>query len=644
MGTVHWTTPLQRRALGMLLVGTMVLAACGDDDDATTATTTGTSAATTAGVTTTAGGGGATTATTKAATSTTSAAAGEPADLDHDGELKLFTDMTQFGTGFDPPRANAPGQWWNELVYGTLLRRTGDGVYHDQLAKLSGTRIVDPATIEVELYPNLKYTDGTPLTAQSVVDAVARNIAVLAGGGRQMRSAELSQVDTVTATSPTKVTFKLKQPIAGAFYDLLAHEETMPYKAPPVDDKTTLMANPIGAGPYLVEPGSINVDTGFTLVKNPDYVDAASIRVPTVEVASVGTAALVNALNTDVVDFADSSFDVAQQVQASGFEPIIIPSQDAMGFLWIACMTDRTPALADPNVRRALNHATDKRALIAATLVGVTDQTVVMDQLWQNSSKYADPDLKDSYPFDTVRAKQLLADAGYGDGLDLTFTVGAVTLNTTRTAEVLQQQWAAVGVNLTLQASTNLTTDFYTERKYDLYGSTQGVNRNWTDKLTRNWAPGSVGNTCDPSLPQYGGDPNFTNILLELRGLSRDDPRAVELWQQAAVHHRRRRLRRVHGPRSVHRHRQHRQAGRGRRRAEHRQRGVLAHPGRQPVARPPPALRQELTHAQWWSARARLTVMADRAEHHVGALGGRGRELRPTATNSSCNQSTPIPW
>src|SRR5262249_23407134 len=121
----------------------MAMAACGDDDNSSTAPTT--SATTAAGATTVPAGaptrpGG---SAGGSAGATPTAAGGTPADLDSNAVLKLPLDMTTFGTGFDPPRANAPGQFWNELIYGTLLRRTGDGAYHDELAKLSGTKIVD---------------------------------------------------------------------------------------------------------------------------------------------------------------------------------------------------------------------------------------------------------------------------------------------------------------------------------------------------------------------------------------------------------------------------------------------------------------------------------------------------------------------
>jgi ABC-type transport system substrate-binding protein len=444
-------------------------------------------------------------------------------NVDTNGVLHLGYDFVSNGDwAFDPTLANAPGQIWNELVYGTLLRRTFDGTYLPELAKEA--KVVDTTTLTVELFPDLKFSDGTPLTADNVKFAIDRNVA-LPTNGRMFRGAELSAVQSVTVNSPTALTVKMKTPTAGSFFDLFAHEETMPMPMAPAT-VANLNSKPVGAGPYTLQ--SYEKGLKLILVKSPTYRDATKIQIPTIEVVHVTPQSLVNAANARNLDYTIlGSFDTAAQISPSGLKIDAFPSPDNMGFLWLTCQTQNAggKALADIRVRQALNYATDKDAINQVMLQG---KGSIMNQLWPDDSKYADSTLNGLYPYNMAKAKDLLAQAGYANGLTLTFTNTGGSAQTT--AELLQQQWAKAGVTVQLVPSTNGTQDFYVDRKINMSGTAGGVTRFWTDKLTRNWAPGSVGNTCDPA-PDH---PEFSAKLTELRGLAHDDAKAVQLWKDLA--------------------------------------------------------------------------------------------------------------
>lgn len=68
--------------------------------------------------------------------------------------------------------------------------------------------------------------------------------------------------------------------------------------------------------------------------------------------------------------------------------------------------------------------------------------------------KYFDESLTDYYTYDVEKAKELLAQAGYPDGFDMTITVPSNYQPHMDTAEVLVQQLAAVGVRATIQPSS----------------------------------------------------------------------------------------------------------------------------------------------------------------------------------------------
>jgi len=113
---------------------------------------------------------------------------------------------------------------------------------------------------------------------------------------------------------------------------------------------------------------------------------------------------------------------------------------------------EESPVRDDPEgkgllVRKALLYATHRENLVLYA--------------WENMGKVAygpltsiiwgyNPAVEDMYPYDPEMARQLLAEAGYADGLELTI----LTTNYepyVKTAQVLKDQWQKVGVNLTIE-------------------------------------------------------------------------------------------------------------------------------------------------------------------------------------------------
>jgi ABC-type transport system substrate-binding protein len=559
--------------VALLAVFSLVAAACGDDDDEATDSTDSTSTDSSA---TDDGGdddGGDDDGSDDGTTPEPTEEPGMNDDIDPDGEIQFGGDFTVlFGTGFDPSTANAPGERFNELIYGTLLRRTADGEYHDGLASLECTGIVDPSTVNVCLTEGQSFTDGTPLTVDHVIAATQRNS--LFNTGRNLRAGQLGALVEKDAdgnnvvreasyekTDDTHMVFNLASPIAGAFFDLLAHEETMPYNIPdvgmgPGDDgyqdavAAAIQAGPIGAGPYKLKEGSYKENDEFILEKNPDYVLADMINIPTVIWRHITADSVINALNGGLLDYSPSSITTAQQVNRDGMDYLVVPNPDKFGWLWTACMSPVIPGesagtdprqgyegedvahpLTIPEVRMALNFGLNKPEMIQQGLVGIDAATVpVMDQIWLNDDPRANPALVDSYPLDKAKAVELLAKHGFGPDNPLKLSFAQTANNTT--GEILQAQWADINVELELRPTTNTVADFYMGRSVDFSGSIAGSSaRFFTDKVTRNWTSG-VGATCNPSVPGVGGDPEILDLITELQGKAPDDPSGIPLWHE----------------------------------------------------------------------------------------------------------------
>lgn len=97
-------------------------------------------------------------------------------------------------------------------------------------------------------------------------------------------------------------------------------------------------------------------------------------------------------------------------------------------------------------VRQALNYAVDKQAIIDAVFegAGTVAKNPLPPSFWSYNQATKD------YPYDPEMAKSLLAEAGYPDGFETNIWAMPVQRpynpNAQRMAEVIQADWAKVGV------------------------------------------------------------------------------------------------------------------------------------------------------------------------------------------------------
>ena len=106
------------------------------------------------------------------------------------------------------------------------------------------------------------------------------------------------------------------------------------------------------------------------------------------------------------------------------------------------------PALADPRVRGAIALALDREAIVAALFLGLAEpgESILPPDHW------AGADLE-ATPHDPIRARRLLADAGYGPAqpLRLSYKTSADPFRL-RLATVIQHQLREVGVETTIRS------------------------------------------------------------------------------------------------------------------------------------------------------------------------------------------------
>src|SRR5262249_15124181 len=105
------------------------------------------------------------------------------------------------------------------------------------------------------------------------------------------------------------------------------------------------------------------------------------------------------------------------------------------------------PPFDDVRVRQAVNYAVDREAIVKTILDGHAE---LLHGPFSSSWLGYDPSIQ-PYPYDPAKAKQLLAEAGYPNGLDTVFnhSTGAF-LKDREIAEVVASQLGQVGIRVRL--------------------------------------------------------------------------------------------------------------------------------------------------------------------------------------------------
>ena len=148
----------------------------------------------------------------------------------------------------------------------------------------------------------------------------------------------------------------------------------------------------------------------------------------------------------------------------------------------------------------------------------------------------------DLYPYDVDKAKSLLAEAGYPDGLTLKFLYRSSSEGNTKTFQTVQQDLAEAGIKV--EGVPSPDADFYTKYLQVPTAARDGV---WDLSLS-GWGPDWYGNAAlsffapllsgEPSFPPIGSNFGFyenpaTNKLIEEASAAPDESSAATLWAEA---------------------------------------------------------------------------------------------------------------
>jgi len=390
------------------------------------------------------------------------AVAAKPAVGDPNGTLRIA--RIGNGTVWDPHTYSASeGGAWSFLapLYDGLLRLTSDLSPAPMLAK-SYNLSADKRTLTMDLRSGVVFQDGTPFDAAAVV----ANFAYEKTLNNPLVAEPLSIISSVTAVNSMTVRFDLSAD--GTRLPLqMAQSVILSGMASPkaLGSPAALATAPVGAGPYKLVA---NEQSSSTYEKWDGYWDKAYLKrapqrvVITTLLDDNARLAALQAGQVDMIPILAPLPDLASV--ADGKTIKLFNSPVGGRFLEMHLNYTRNPALANPQVRAALNLAIDRKGIDTAVMAGqcpTSNQPAAKSQ-----GGYATKAPAPKY--DPVKAKQMLAAAGFP-----TLTLKALTIAQQpyqNFATAMQAQLAKVGVtvDITVLAST-ITLSTWRSGSYDAF-------------------------------------------------------------------------------------------------------------------------------------------------------------------------------
>jgi peptide/nickel transport system substrate-binding protein len=306
----------------------------------------------------------------------------------------------------------------------------------------SWTTSADRLTWTFKLRKGIKFHDGTPFNAEAVKYNFDR---IVDPAIASPRKSTVVMVQNVKIVDEYTVSITTKQPFAPLLAQLTSYNISIMSPTAAKKWEKKYGQNASGTGPFKLE--SWTPGEKIVLARNENYwgsktyLDKVVIRVVPEDSTRVmlllsGEADVISSVPPVLTEKLKQSKDV-KILRKLGFRTIYIG------------LNNKMKPFTDVRVRKAVAHAINPEAIVdgilngMATIGGSFESPVIPGAI---------QGLK-PYPYDPARAKKLLAEAGYPNGLTTTFyTPTGRYLMDRQVSEAVQAQLKEVGINAEIKA------------------------------------------------------------------------------------------------------------------------------------------------------------------------------------------------
>lgn len=349
----------------------------------------------------------------------------------------LTLGIVQEPASWDPAQAHVGHRLQPfQTAYDSLLLREPDGTLVPMLATEWSYTDDAKTVLSLDLRTDVTFSDGAAFDAAAVVANIEH---FKADNGPQ--SGMGASIASVAAVDADTVELTLSAPDPAMEYYLSQALGLMGSPAALGTDEMDRL--PVGTGPYVMVADQSVVGSQYVFTAREDYWNADLQLWDEIDLKLLAdVTSRVNAIVTGEVDATLLDATTFEQADGAGLT-LLEYATDWQGLLLFDRDGALNPALEDVRVRQAINYAFDKENLLAQ-LGG--DKGEVTSQVFGPASTAYVAELEDMYTYDPDRARELLAEAGYGDGLTIEMplaTPGAETIMT-----FVAQQLADVGITV----------------------------------------------------------------------------------------------------------------------------------------------------------------------------------------------------
>ena len=318
-------------------------------------------------------------------------------------------------------------------IFEGLVKPNSDGEMIPAVAE-KYTLSEDGTTYTFTLREGVKFHNGQTVTAEDVVYSINRCAAVPEGQEKPLVAA-FSAVKSVEALDEKTVAVTIAQ----------RDQEFISYMTAaiiPADYENQDTA-PVGTGPFKFVSRTPQQD--FVMERFEDYWGApAWLDKVTYKICENADALVMN-LNGGSIDLCAH----LTSAQASQLNQNFQVLEGTMNLVQAIYLNNQAKPFDNQLVRQALCYAIDRQGIM--DMVADGHGTAVGSSIYPAFTKYFLPELVDKYPHDVAKAKELLAQAGYPDGFDMTISVPNNYQPHMDTAEVVAEQLREAGINVTIQ-------------------------------------------------------------------------------------------------------------------------------------------------------------------------------------------------
>jgi oligopeptide transport system substrate-binding protein len=344
-----------------------------------------------------------------------------------------------------------------EVIFEPLMAFDDSGALVGAQAE-SVTPSSDGLTYTIKIKPGWTFHDGTPVTAQSYVDAwnyaadctngyILNSFFDKIVGYSDLNPSDCKNVTTtemsgLTVQDDTTFDVKLTAPFS-QFPITLTFDAYDPLPKAFFDNPDAYNEQPVGDGPYMMD-GKWKHDESITVVRYPDYAGTPGNADKIVLKEYTGDAAWTDfqAGNVDIAFVGSSHLAEAEQTYADSLQKFTSSSFLFLGFPLY------DPQFQNKELRQALSMAVDRQSVMTAILINEHPADDLMPPsitgYRQGACKYC--------TLDVAGAQQKLADAGGWTGtMNLNIYADDPVLE--QAAEAITNQWKQnLGIDVKINA------------------------------------------------------------------------------------------------------------------------------------------------------------------------------------------------